>query len=455
MIRIICPSNNIPERRYAIEVIFNDLLGCNLTADDIQFDAQAVNYTIQVGGKEIVVEDHFFQQYPEPLSYLKAEHLPAELVYFHARDKEIPIIYGVDKFEETENKIVIGLDIFASTFFMLTRWEESLYGRDEKGDCPEKLLFTIRENIYQRPLAHEYEYLLKTLLNNWGISTKERAYSVVMSHDVDGLVPPSFKKIAIDACRQIKNGPPKNPVVNLTWQQKILYKCTFPKAYSQVKLYVKLCERYGIPEWFYFKVCAKGEREATYYYNDKRLKRVIDVLAAKNNPNIYIGFHPSQTAFDNQNQLEAEWRRIVNVSNSHPSLGRGHHLLYNLPTLRMWEKMMSRDGQPFQVSNCVFHAHQGFRSGIAVPYPIFDYYERKKMNLYEHPCQMMDTVLRYDLKKKSEEERWREIRDIIDVVRYYKGELVLTWHIYIRNVSLIKKYFQWGVKTVDYAARLK
>lgn len=63
MIRIICPSNNIPERRYAIEVLFNDLLGCDLSADDILFDAQAVNYTIQVDGKEIVVEDHFFQPY--------------------------------------------------------------------------------------------------------------------------------------------------------------------------------------------------------------------------------------------------------------------------------------------------------------------------------------------------------------------------------------------------------
>lgn len=129
MIRIICPSNNIPERRYAIEILFNDLLGCDLSADDIQFDAQTVNYTIQVNGKELVVEDHFFQKYPEPLSYLNAEHLPSSLSYFHAKGQEIPIIYGVDKYEESANIITIGLDIFASAFFMLTRWEESMYGR--------------------------------------------------------------------------------------------------------------------------------------------------------------------------------------------------------------------------------------------------------------------------------------------------------------------------------------
>ncbi len=451
MIRIICPSNNIPERRYAIEVIFNDLLGCDLTADDIQFDAQAVNYTIQVDGKEIVVEDHFFQQYPEPLSYLKAEHLPSELVYFHARGKEIPIIYGVDRYEETENRATIGLDIFASTFFMLTRWEESLYGRDEKGDCPEKLLFTIRENIYQRPLVHEYEYLLKTLLNGWGgVSTKEREYRVAMSHDVDGLVPPSCKKIAIDACRQIKNGSPKNPIINLTWQQEILYKCTFPKAYSQVKLYVELCEKYGIPEWFYFKVCAKGEEEATYYYNDKRLKRVIDVLVAKKNPNIYIGFHPSQTTFNNVEQWTVESERIKKLLQDNLKIGRNHHLLYNSDTYQKWDNLLSCD-ESF-VSNCVFHKHIGFRSGVAVPYQIFDIYARRQLRIYEIPCQIMDSALRLH-KYASDDDMMKDVVSIVDEVRKYSGTLLLTWHIYIRDIKLLKYYFEICKKTVEYAAK--
>ena len=40
---------------------------------------------------------------------------------------EIPIIYGTDKMQrESNGDVVVGLDIFASTFFMLTRWEENL-----------------------------------------------------------------------------------------------------------------------------------------------------------------------------------------------------------------------------------------------------------------------------------------------------------------------------------------
>ena len=73
------------------------------------------------------------------------------------------------------------------------------------------------------------------------------------------------------------------------------------------------------------------------------------------------------------------------------------------------------------------------------------------MNLMEHPCQIMDTVIRYDEKTKSQEARWEEVRCIIDQVRKHQGELVLTWHIYIRNVKLIKDYYQWCEKTVQYA----
>ena len=177
MLKIICPSNNIPERSYAITVLFNELLGCDLSSEAICFDNSVEHYEIYCGGKKVVVEDHFFQKYPDPLTYLDQSHIPTSLNYFHAKDREIPIIYGEDKYVENEESITIGLDIFASTFFMLTRWEESLLGREEKGDCDENQLFVVKMNIYQRPIVHEYEELLKKLLSGTGIKFKERAYN--------------------------------------------------------------------------------------------------------------------------------------------------------------------------------------------------------------------------------------------------------------------------------------
>jgi len=447
MIQITCPNNNIPERTYAIHALLSDELGCNRNDYIIQFKDDVQDYELDVYGKEYTIEDHFFNRFVEPLSYLKLDNIPEELVFFHGLGLELPIIYGEDKFVQKENGAVIGLDIFASTFFMLTRWEESLLGREEKGDCDESQLFCVRRGIHQRPIVNEYADFIRKLLPS-DISLLMRNYEVVLSHDVDGFLTPSWFQIAKDIVKQTIHGAPKNKVLNLTWKEEIKYKRAFPSAYSQFELYTALTEKYNIPEWFYFKVCGKGETEATYLFDDKQTIDVVEKLKRKNNPNFVLGFHPSQNMFGKKEQWDKEVSRITDLIKETPNHGRNHHLLYNHETLRMWESISN---SPLDISNCVFHYRQGFRSGVCVPYHLFDLYQRQEMSLVEHPCQIMDTVIRYNGKTKSDDERWCDIQTVVEQVKKYQGELVLTWHIYIRNKKLIQDYYRWCEKTVYYA----
>ena len=451
MIQFTCPNNNVPERTYAIDALFADVLGCNRNDYSVQFRDDVQNYELDVNGKKYTIEDRFFNRFVEPLSYLKLDNIPEELVFFHGLGLELPIIYGEDKFVRKENGAVIGLDIFASTFFMLTRWEESLLGREEKGDCDESQLFCVRRGIHQRPIVNEYADFIRKLLSS-DISFSTRNYEVVLSHDVDGFLTPSWFQIAKDIVKQTIHGAPKNKVLNLTWMEEMKYKRAFPSAYSQFELYTALTEKYNIPEWFYFKVCGKGEKEATYLFNGKETKLIVDKLNEKNNPNFVLGFHPSQNMFSNKGQWNKEVSRITELLHEKPRIGRNHHLLYNYETLRLWEKIAN---YPLNISNCVFHKRQGFRSGICFPYHHFDLYERRVMNLIEHPCQIMDMGIRYDSKEHSEQQIWNEIKMIIDIVKSYGGELVLTWHIYVRMKKVILNCFNWCEKTVQYAVSLR
>ena len=447
MMRVICHNDNNIERKYAIDTLSHTLLGIADDAYEIVFEESANSYIIEINNNRIVINDHFFRYYPEPFSYLNEQNIPIGLKYFHALGKEIPIIYGEDIFE-MEGETTIGLDIFASSFFMLTRWEESLLGREEKGDCDETQLFAVKYGIYNRPVVNEYADILRTLLlSNIGLSN--RKYKVILSHDVDGFVPPSWKRIVRDFVKQTVHGAPKNKVLNLTWKEKLKYKLAYPKAYSQFEMYTALTERHHILEWFYFKVCGKGEKEATYLFNDKQVKEVVDTLKKKNN-NFILGFHPSQNMFGDLYQWDKEVLRISELLQEKPTIGRNHHLLFNYETLRLWEGISDAT---LHISNCVFHKRQGFRSGVCVPYHLFDIYQRRVMNLVEHPCQIMDTVIRYDEKAKSEDERWGDILSCIEQVRKFQGELVLTWHIYIREKKLIQEYYQWCRKVVQYAVQ--
>ncbi len=450
MLKIACPSNNVPERRYAIFVLFNELLGFDLKGDDICFDDSFQDYHIQMGEREIVIEDHFFNEYPDALS--KRDHIPERLVFFHARGFEIPIIYGCDKFFEEDRCVTIGLDIFASSFFMLTRWEESLLGREEKGDCDETLLFAVRMGIYQRPIVHEYEELLRFFLSEAGISMKERKYKVVLSHDVDGFITPSISKIVRDCIKQTIHGAPKNKVLNLTWKEEIKYKKAFPSTYSQFELYTRLAERFSVPEWFYFKVCAPGEVEATYTFNSKQVIGIVNHLKGLLTPQLVMGFHPSQSTLGSEIQWKEESRRIESLLGVVPTIGRNHHLLYNYEMLRNWESEAKRTPTgSLDISNSVFHDKIGFRSGIGVGYTLFDIYERRPMLLREHPCQIMDTVIRYHSKHSTPDEIWNEIQTVVTYAKKYQCELVLTWHIYIRTQKLIHRYYDWCEEVIRYA----
>ena len=44
-----------------------------------------------------------------------------------------------------------------------------------------------------------------------------------------------------------------------------------------------------------------------------------------------------------------------------------------------------------------------------------------------------------------------DIKEIVNECRKYQGHLILTWHIYIRKVELIKEYFQWCLNTIKIA----
>lgn len=447
MIKIICPSSNLPERIYSIETLFTDVMGCERNEYVIVPDEEAKDYCLLYDEKSIVVEDHFFKYYAEPLSYLNIDNIPTDLHYFHALGYEIPIIYGKDKFVEDGDNIVIGLDLFASTYYMLTRWEEYLIGREEKGDCRERNLFIVENGIHLRPIVNEYADFLLGLLPR-SLRIKEQKYKVILSHDVDGLLTPSWRRIFRDLVHQLRFGPPTNTAVNLTWKEEIKYKMAFPKDSSQFELYTALSEKYKIQEWFYFKACARGEKEDTYWYNDRRTIGVINNLKKKKNPDFILGFHPSQSVFKDKNQWDMEVSRITNTLGQTPIIGRNHHLLYNVEMLRWWEELSEK---PVHISNCVFHRKQGFRSGVCKPYHCFDIFKRRTMQIVEHPCQIMDMPIRYERSVKTDEEEWQDIKNIVDQVKRFQGELVITWHIYIRRMSILNNIFPWCEKVIEYA----
>ena len=69
----------------------------------------------------------------------------------------------------------------------------------------------------------------------------------------------------------------------------------------------------------------------------------------------------------------------------------------------------------------------GFRAGICLPYPVFDFLERRILKLQERPLIVMDVALRMYLKLNAEQ-ALKEVRKLRERVKQHNGEFVILWH---------------------------
>jgi hypothetical protein len=105
--------------------------------------------------------------------------------------ESVPLLYGTPKIQRENNKLVVHADIIASTYFLVTRYEEMVRCdiRDEHGRFPGRQSLPFRAGFINRPIVEEYAALLRKWLRDSGVNITEpkRRFSVLLTHDVDRL----------------------------------------------------------------------------------------------------------------------------------------------------------------------------------------------------------------------------------------------------------------------------
>lgn len=160
MIIVKIPNNNIAERKYILDIIFNEFLGLEY---NLEIGADNYEITLQ-NNKKLIINDTFFNKYPNDLEYLKEENIP---------------------------KSINDLDIFSASFFMLTRWEEYVNKtRDTHNRFPATESLAYKENFLNRPIVNELiEKLKKQLLAlDENLAFKKKKFELILTHDVDDIL---------------------------------------------------------------------------------------------------------------------------------------------------------------------------------------------------------------------------------------------------------------------------
>lgn len=414
MINIQIPNNNVPEREYIIDTILSGYLGLEYST---HIDEAARDYVILINQNELIIKDSFFSNYPVPLSYQVKGALPKKVVYSRnafASETDIPVIYGNEEIVREGSNIRVGVDIFASAFFMLTRWEEFVnMRRDEHARFRGEESIAFKNGFLHRPIVNEYVEMLWNLLQGVGYKGEraKRYFELVLTHDIDALTYVSYKTIIGDIWAR------KN--IKLAWNNSKYLIGRDP--FDTYDFLMKTSEDAGVKSHFYFMSSSSKLRyDPPYYLNTRKFSSVVRNIKARGH---VIGFHPGYYTFEDYERWTSEKAALERAVKQPITEGRQHFLRMDISrTLSIW------DSNQMEVDSTLGYSDkEGFRCGTGDEYRVFDFLSRKPLFLKERPLIIMDgTLLQHQ--KYSYEEALKTMQDYIAICKKYQSKLTILFH---------------------------
>lgn len=419
MLHIKIPDNNIQERRYIIETLFEDFL-------TLEYQIEVTNlidYTLSFDNKTIIIKDCFFNRFPKPLSYLCNDAIPREITWDSSH--EIPFIYGNDTIEYMPNTIICHADLFASAFFMLSRFEEHILpNKDDFGRFDEDYSLSIQNNFAHIPVVNQYTNLLAEFLEKLRFTQnikKERKFTILPTHDIDYLH--FFNKFSVFFQR--------------------FYKCifkykNFPQALKETQNYLgvlmhlkkdpydtfneimQLSEKNQLTSYFFFIASNHSKYDQDYNINSSKIKHQIKNILHRGHQ---VGLHVGYDSFNNQELILKEVQTLKKLV-SELSFSRQHYLRFDSGTT----PVLLDTADIKWDSSIGFSKNIGFRSGSCYSYHLFDIYKREKLSIQEKPLIVMDTALAFIANNSSIENAKTEFFELVKSVKEEKGEFVILWH---------------------------
>lgn len=382
MLKILIPEKYVAEKRYVIEVIFAEILGLPYTI----VVQPTANYEIVLpNSSKVSLRDDFFSCYPDDLSYLSGGAIPKiieRITNQFVPEKDLPVIYGNTDLEIGAKEICCGVDIFASIFFMLTRWEEAVCNSlDSHARFLAKESLAYREGFLSRPIVNEYIEFLVNMLEYLGlkIGPRKQEFGLVPSHDVDLFdFPLGLSNFAGDIL--------KRRSLSEVYQM-VKSKLTGENPFDTFDFLMETSEKAGVASHFYFMSGGTTPFDHTQYHlNRPQIQELFDKIKRRNH---VMGFHPSYATFLDREAWGLERENLERATQQPITEGRQHFFRFKVPeTWELWN-----DQQMEVDSTMVCPDRAGFRCGTSNVFSVFSVGRRMKLNLRERPIVIHDGII--------------------------------------------------------------
>ena len=394
--------------------------------------------------KVVIVPSGFFQSSvygtPESLPQLPLKEIEG-----------VPLLFGTPKEECFEETWVIYADIIASSYFLLSRYEEIQKRdiRDKHGRFPGKESLPYKAGFIHRPIVEEYGKLLRHWLRKACVHIPEpqpELQKIWLTHDVDA---PFFCRSLRNICRETLKGIGFRKALKL--YQGPLEKdpyYTFPWMLEQDSL-VK--NRFGDRCHILFFLKAGGRHANDKPHYQVRSHDIQKLLHLFKKNKALLGLHSSYEAGsypdlipEEKMRLEHDWK----LENIH--LNRHHYLASREPE-DLTKLIRAGITDDFTMG---YADVSGFRLGTCRPVKWINPMTRQLTSLTLHPLSVMDcTLSESQYMGLSPDEAYQYCAGLVREIRQHRGEIVWLWHntsfagtesdyhkkLYVRLLNLLKR----------------
>ncbi len=335
---------------------------------------------------------------------------------------------NISVFEFNSNKVFyatgkasgLPFDVFAASFYLVSRYEEYLpHIRDEHDRFEAKDSLAFLNNFLSKPVVNIWAGWVKDLLLKKypDLFFPQKKYEFISTIDIDNAyayrekgftrsIGGYLKSLSTFDFKEIKErnrvlmGLEKDPYDTYDFQLAIL------KKYNFKSIYFFLLGDYGV-------------NDKNLPIESKRFQSLIKMLGDY----AEIGIHPSYGSNKSKAQLKKEVNRLAKVLHREVTKSRQHFLKLTLP--ETYRNLIDIDITDDYTMG--FASQVGFRASICTPFNFYDLDMEMETKLKIHPFAIMEGTLKYYMKVHPEDAMLK-IKPLIDEVKAVNGVFMSLWH---------------------------
>jgi hypothetical protein len=328
----------------------------------------------------------------------------------------------------------IPFDIFAASFFLISRYEEYLpSAKDQYQRYKAKNSLAYQHGFLDKPVINFWVEALKKLISTRypAIQTKEQQFSATVTFDIDvafAFRGRSFLRKLLSSGKELLSFNFHDFVKRLK-----VYASNATDPFDSYSYILASLSEIDARHIFFFLVAGKLSR---YDRNLSPSSGAMSSLVKEIRASSEVGIHPSYYTSEKKELLAKEKQKLEVLLSRPVTISRQHYLRFQLPGtfMQLLEAGITED------YSMGYAELPGFRAGICTPFRFYNLSEETATQLVIHPVTYMEGSFLEDMGMQPDE-CITTIAQLVETVKAVKGSFVCIWHNH--TLSDYKIYKGW------------